>query len=46
MSVGGMGSDKTADDALEITMAIPRSMGGKGKGQTPERLFAMSYSCA
>jgi hypothetical protein len=39
-------ADKKGDDTLTLDMAIPRAMGGRRRGQTPERLFSMAYSCA
>ncbi|KAH9946998.1 OsmC/Ohr family [Amylocystis lapponica] len=32
------------DDGLELRLAMPRSLGGKGDGQNPEQLFAMGYA--
>ena len=33
------------DCGIELRLAMPRSLGGKGDGQNPEQLFAMGYSC-
>jgi len=32
------------DTLLELDMAVPKAMGGKGAGQNPEKLFAMGYA--
>ncbi|KAI1795612.1 OsmC-like protein [Ganoderma leucocontextum] len=32
------------DDGLELRLAMPKSLGGKGDGQNPEQLFAMGYA--
>ncbi len=38
---------KSDDDCgLELRLAMPRSLGGKGDGQNPEQLFAMGYAGA
>ncbi|KAI0633215.1 OsmC-like protein [Trametes polyzona] len=32
------------DCGLELRLAMPKSLGGKGDGQNPEQLFAMGYA--
>ncbi|KAI0645789.1 OsmC-like protein [Trametes meyenii] len=32
------------DSGLQLRLAMPRSLGGKGDGQNPEQLFAMGYA--
>ncbi|THH07878.1 hypothetical protein EW146_g9176 [Bondarzewia mesenterica] len=32
------------DDGLQVRLATPKSLGGKGDGQNPEQLFAMGYA--
>ena len=34
------------DCGIELRLAMPRSLGGKGDGQNPEQLFAMGYAGA
>ncbi|EMD33578.1 hypothetical protein CERSUDRAFT_56378, partial [Gelatoporia subvermispora B] len=42
---GRNGQVKSDDDAgLELRLAMPKSLGGKGDGQNPEQLFAMGYA--
>ncbi|OCH92455.1 OsmC-like protein [Obba rivulosa] len=42
---GRNGEVKSYDDAgLELRLAMPKSLGGKGDGQNPEQLFAMGYA--
>ncbi|KAF7796647.1 hypothetical protein EIP86_007829 [Pleurotus ostreatoroseus] len=42
---GRNGQVKSDDDCgLELRLAMPRSLGGKGDGQNPEQLFAMGYA--
>ena len=42
---GRNGQVKSDDDiGLELRLAIPRSLGGKGDGHNPEQLFAMGYT--
>ena len=44
-STGGRnGHSKTADGALDLTLAKPTEMGGTGEGVNPEQLFAAGYS--
>jgi len=31
-------------DGLKFNLAVPKEMGGNGKGENPEQLFAMGYS--
>ncbi|TFK53715.1 OsmC-like protein [Heliocybe sulcata] len=39
---GTVASD--GDTQLELDMAVPKAMGGRGAGQNPEKLFAMGYA--
>ncbi|KAM5534570.1 hypothetical protein V8D89_011774 [Ganoderma adspersum] len=42
---GRNGQVKSHDDAgLDLRLAMPKSLGGKGDGQNPEQLFAMGYA--
>ncbi|KAJ3523962.1 hypothetical protein NM688_g8641 [Phlebia brevispora] len=42
---GRNGQVKSDDDVgLELRLAMPRSLGGKGDGHNPEQLFAMGYA--
>ncbi|THH15366.1 hypothetical protein EUX98_g9476, partial [Antrodiella citrinella] len=42
---GRNGTVKSNDDiGLELRLAMPKSLGGKGDGQNPEMLLAMGYS--
>jgi len=42
---GRNGTVKSNDDiGLELHLAMPKSLGGKGNGQNPEMLLAMGYS--
>jgi len=43
-SGGRNGHAELLDGGLAFDMAIPKSMGGSGKGQNPEQLFAMGYA--
>lgn len=44
-STGGRdGHAKTADGQLDVKLAKPVEMGGKGDGLNPEQLFAAGYS--
>ncbi|KAI0683282.1 OsmC/Ohr family [Cerioporus squamosus] len=42
----GRNGQVTSDDdcGLQLRLAMPRSLGGKGDGQNPEQLFAMGYA--
>lgn len=42
----GRNGTVTSDDdvGLELRLAMPKSLGGKGDGQNPEQLFAMGYA--
>ncbi|OSX66051.1 hypothetical protein POSPLADRAFT_1131524 [Postia placenta MAD-698-R-SB12] len=43
--LGRNGQVKSDDDhGLDLRLAMPRSLGGKGDGQNPEMLFAMGYA--
>ncbi|KAH8107953.1 OsmC-like protein [Cristinia sonorae] len=42
---GRNGTVKSTDEAgLELHLAMPKALGGKGDGQNPEQLLAMGYS--
>jgi Ohr subfamily peroxiredoxin len=42
---GRDGHGRSADGALDVTLAVPREMGGEGKpGTNPEQLFAVGYA--
>jgi lipoyl-dependent peroxiredoxin len=44
-SEGGRdGRANLAEGGLGLAMALPKSMGGSGKGANPEQLFALGYS--
>jgi len=31
-------------NGLKLNLALPKELGGSGKGENPEQLFAMGYS--
>jgi lipoyl-dependent peroxiredoxin len=41
---GRDGKSATLDGALAVTLAPPKEMGGSGKGNNPEQLFAVGYA--
>jgi len=41
---GRNGTVRTSDGQLELNLAIPVEMGGKGDGTNPEQLFASGYA--
>ena len=41
---GRDGAAKTADGSLDVKLGVPKEMGGDGKGNNPEQLFAAGYS--
>lgn len=41
---GRDGRARVADGSLEVTLAVPREMGGNGAGNNPEQLFAAGYA--
>lgn len=41
---GRDGRAATADGALDVALAVPVEMGGSGKGNNPEQLFAAGYA--
>jgi osmotically inducible protein OsmC len=43
-SGGRNGRAELTDGTLAFDMSFPKSLGGSGKGQNPEQLFAMGYS--
>lgn len=44
-STGGRdGKSKTDDGKIDLTLAVPKEMGGNGNGTNPEQLFACGYS--
>lgn len=43
-STGRDGHATTADGTLDLTMAMPKELGGDGEGANPEQLFAIGYA--
>ena len=43
-SGGRNGHAELSDGSLAFDMSFPKSLGGSGKGQNPEQLFAMGYA--
>ncbi|MEN3793021.1 organic hydroperoxide resistance protein [Fulvimarina sp. MAC3] len=44
-AVGGRhGTVKTEDGLLDLSLAVPKEMGGKGGATNPEQLFAAGYA--
>ena len=43
-SGGREGTVQTSDDGLSLSLAPPVEMGGSGKGNNPEQLFASGYA--
>lgn len=43
-STGRDGRATTADGRLDLTMAMPKELGGDGEGANPEQLFAAGYA--
>jgi osmotically inducible protein OsmC len=44
-STGGRdGRAQNDDGSIDITLAVPKEMGGNGNGNNPEQLFAAGYS--
>ena len=41
---GRDGAAKTADGSLDVKLGVPKEMGGDGKGNNPEQLFAAGYA--
>jgi Ohr subfamily peroxiredoxin len=41
---GRDGAAKTDDGSLDVKLAVPTEMGGNGKGNNPEQLFAAGYA--
>ncbi len=41
---GRDGAARTNDGSLEVNLALPKEMGGSGKGNNPEQLFAAGYA--
>lgn len=41
---GRDGHSATLDGAVDVTLAVPKEMGGNGKGVNPEQLFATGYA--
>jgi lipoyl-dependent peroxiredoxin len=41
---GRDGHSRTLDGALDVTLAVPKEMGGNGAGNNPEQLFAAGYA--
>lgn len=44
VSGGRDGTARTEDGQLELKLALPKQMGGKGDGTNPEELFAAGYA--
>jgi osmotically inducible protein OsmC len=45
IATGGRdGHTATTDGSLDVKLARPRELGGKGEGNNPEQLFAAGYS--
>lgn len=41
---GRNGRSHTDDGKVDVTLAVPKEMGGSGEGTNPEQLFATGYS--
>jgi osmotically inducible protein OsmC len=41
---GREGRAVSSDNLLDVSLALPKEMGGNGKGTNPEQLFAAGYS--
>ncbi|MBO2460627.1 organic hydroperoxide resistance protein [Actinomadura violacea] len=41
---GRNGHGRTADGRLDVTLRLPKEMGGDGEGVNPEQLFAIGYA--
>lgn len=41
---GRDGSARTSDGTFEVGLALPKELGGNGKGNNPEQLFAAGYA--
>ena len=41
---GRDGHAHTLDGSLDVTLAVPKEMGGNGEGNNPEQLFATGYA--
>src|SRR3978361_728203 len=41
---GRDGHAHTLDGSLDVTLAVPKEMGGNGAGNNPEQLFAAGYA--
>lgn len=41
---GRDGHSATLDGAVDVALAVPKEMGGNGKGVNPEQLFATGYA--
>jgi Ohr subfamily peroxiredoxin len=41
---GRDGRSRTEDGSLDVTLAVPKEMGGNGAGNNPEQLFAAGYA--
>lgn len=45
LATGGRdGHARSTDGTLEVTLAVPKEMGGTGEGNNPEQLFAAGYA--
>lgn len=41
---GRNGHSETTDGAFKVDLALPKELGGNGKGNNPEQLFAAGYA--
>ncbi|HOY78325.1 MAG TPA: organic hydroperoxide resistance protein [Hyphomonadaceae bacterium] len=41
---GRDGSARTSDGSFEVALGLPKELGGNGKGNNPEQLFAAGYA--
>lgn len=41
---GRDGHSRTEDGSIDVTLATPKELGGNGKGNNPEQLFATGYA--
>ena len=41
---GRNGHAELSEGGLDLTMALPKEMGGSGQGNNPEQLFALGYA--
>ncbi|KAF8971262.1 OsmC/Ohr family, partial [Flammula alnicola] len=43
-ATGAGRNGSVSSNGLELNLALPKELGGTGKGENPEQLFAMGYS--